>query len=77
MSSVMYKRTVPKTYTTGEAAEAVGISRATLQDWIKKGKFRAPKLHKVRVRFWTGSDVARLKAVKKKIYQEQNHRPKK
>jgi excisionase family DNA binding protein len=75
VSSFVYKRVVPQTYTTGEAAEAVGISRATLQDWIKKGKFRAPKLHKVGVRFWTGSDVARLKAVKKEIYQEQ--RPKK
>jgi excisionase family DNA binding protein len=68
----------PKTYTTGEAAKAVGITRATLQDWIKKGKLRAPKvsrLGKLGVRFWTESDVARLRAVKKEIYQE--HRPKK
>ena len=66
-----------KTYTTTEAADAVGITRATLQDWIKKGKFAAPKLQqlgKVAVRLWTSADVARLKAVKKEIYQEK--RPK-
>ncbi len=63
----------PKTYTTTEAAEAVGITRATLQDWIKKGKFVAPKLQrlgKVSVRLWTASDIARLKAKKSEIYQE-------
>ncbi len=68
----------PRTYTTTEAAEAVGITRATLQDWIKKRKFAAPKLGRVgniSVRLWTASDVARLKAVKKEIYQEK--RPKK
>jgi excisionase family DNA binding protein len=63
----------PKTYTTTEAAEATGITRATLQDWIKKGKFAAPKLQslgKVSVRLWTASDVARLKKTKAEIYQE-------
>ena len=65
----------PKTCTTAEAAEAVGITRATLQDWIKKGKFAAPKLQKlgnIGVRLWTDSDVARLKATKKEIYQEKH-----
>jgi len=68
----------PKSYTTREAADAVGITRATLQDWIKKRKFAAPKLKRlgnVGVRLWTASDVARLKAAKKEIYQEK--RPKK
>jgi hypothetical protein len=49
-----------------------------LQDWIKKRKFAAPKLQRlgnVGVRLWTASDVARLKAAKKEIYQEK--RPKK
>jgi excisionase family DNA binding protein len=62
-----------KTYTTTEAAKAVGITRATLQDWIKKRKFAAPKLDRVgniRVRLWTASDVARLKKTKAEIYQE-------
>lgn len=63
----------PKTYTTQEAADAVGITRATLQDWIKKRKFAAPKLQKlgkVGVRLWAASDVARLKKTKSEIYQE-------
>jgi excisionase family DNA binding protein len=67
----------PKTYTTTEAAEAAGITRATLQDWIKKGKFAAPKLQqlgKIGARLWTSADVARLKAVKKEIYQEKRPR---
>jgi DNA-binding transcriptional MerR regulator len=67
----------PKTYTTGEAAEQVGITRATLQDWIKKGKFAAPKLTQlanITVRLWTSSDIARLKAKKKDIYQDKRPR---
>jgi excisionase family DNA binding protein len=62
-----------KTYTTKEAAESVGITRATLQDWIKKRKFTAPKLDRlgsVSARLWTWSDIARLKSVKNEIYQE-------
>ncbi len=68
----------PKTYTTSEAAKRVGITRATLQDWIKKRKIAAPKLTQfanITVRLWTASDVALLKATKKEIYQEK--RPKK
>jgi DNA-binding transcriptional MerR regulator len=67
-----------KTYTTKQAADAVGITRATLQDWIKKRKFLPPELKRlgnVGARLWTTSDVARLKATKKEIYQEK--RPKK
>jgi predicted DNA-binding transcriptional regulator AlpA len=64
--------------TTAEAATKVGITRATLQDWIKKRKFAAPKLMSIgnsKVRLWGASDVARLRATKKDIYQEK--RPKK
>lgn len=67
-----------KTYTTQQAANAAGITRATVQDWIKKRKFAPPKLRRlgnVGVRLWTALDIARLKAVKKEIYQEK--RPKK
>ena len=63
----------PKSYTTKEAADAVGITRATLQDWIKKKKFAAPKLQRlgnVSARIWRESDVARLKKIKSEIYQE-------
>jgi len=59
--------------TTAEAASKVGITRATLQDWIKKKKFAAPKLTRIgngKVRLWSASDVARLRTTKKEIYQE-------
>ncbi len=62
-----------KTYTTTEAAHEVRITRATLQDWIKNGKFAAPKLQrlgKVSARLWTASDVARLEKKRAEIYQE-------
>lgn len=62
-----------KLHTTSEAAAAVGITRATLQDWIKKVKVRAPQTQ-IRnghaVRLWTDSDIARLRAVKKEIYNK-------
>jgi excisionase family DNA binding protein len=60
----------PKYLTTTEAAEAVGITRATLHDWIKRGRVRAPKLqvgNGYAVRLWSESDVTRLRAVKSTI----------
>jgi predicted DNA-binding transcriptional regulator AlpA len=67
-----------KPCTTQAAADSVGITRATLQDWIKKKKFVAPKLHRlggIAVRLWSPSDINRLRTAKKNIYQEK--RPKK
>jgi len=55
-----------KLYATGQAAEAAGITRATLQEWIRKGVVEAPKLtirNGRAVRLWTASDIAKLKAV--------------
>jgi predicted DNA-binding transcriptional regulator AlpA len=76
---VLFNRVMSaKTYTTQQAADAAGITRATLQDWIKRGKCAAPKLQRlgsVSARLWKASDVARLKATKKQIYQVK--RPKK
>jgi DNA-binding transcriptional MerR regulator len=66
-----------ETCTTSEAASRAGITRATLQDWIKKKKFVPPRLARVgniKVRLWSASDVARLKAKKKEIYQEKSPR---
>jgi excisionase family DNA binding protein len=65
---------------TGDAAKAVGITRATLQAWIASGKIEAPKaqdLGKLRVRLWSESDVARLRRAKEKIYMKEMGRPKK
>ena len=68
-----------KHLTTKEAAKVVGITRVTLQGWIKRGKFRAPKTQLRNghaVRLWTESDVVRLQALKKKIYNKVGGRPK-
>jgi excisionase family DNA binding protein len=70
----------PRTYSTGEAAEAVGISRATLQAWIANRKIAAPKstkLGKVTVRIWTASDLARLRKAKESVYWKGQGRPRK
>ena len=62
----------PVTYTTEEAAAKVGISRVTLQAWIKAKKITPPKptLDGARSkRLWTASDVASLRATRKQIYR--------
>ena len=69
-----------KVYTTGEAAEAVGITRATLQAWIKTRKITAPKTRLRRgmgVRLWTEFDITQLRSAKKSIYLKGRGRPKK
>ena len=69
-----------RTYTTGQAADAVKITRQTLQAWIAKGKLKAPdtQLRDGRaVRLWTVSDVARLRKVKSEVYRKELGRPSK
>jgi excisionase family DNA binding protein len=69
----------PKTFTTAEAAIEVGISRATLQEWIRQGKISPPKptlRGAVGMRLWTQSDVARLGRVKQTIYRKGRGRKK-
>jgi excisionase family DNA binding protein len=68
----------PKLYTTEQAAEAVGISRATLQAWIKAKKITppAPTLEgAVAKRMWSESDLGRLRKTKEKIYWKGQGRP--
>jgi DNA-binding transcriptional MerR regulator len=63
----------PKTYTTAQAASEAGITRVTLQAWIKDGKVTAPRPSfrgAVGVRLWTQSDIGRLKRVKQQIYRK-------
>ena len=69
-----------ETYTTKEAAEAVGITRVTLQAWISKRKLKAPRTQLLKgraVRLWTQSDIAALRRVKAKIYMKELGRPRK
>jgi excisionase family DNA binding protein len=57
----------PKTYTTGDAANQIGVSRQTLQFWIATGKIRAPKpveLGNMAVRLWTKADIAKARKFK-------------
>jgi excisionase family DNA binding protein len=70
----------PKTYTTEQAAEEVGISRATLQAWIKASKITPPKptlKGAVAKRLWTESDLTQLRRAKEKLYWKGQGRPRK
>jgi len=58
-----------KLYTTREAAEQAGVSRQTVQAWIKAGRVKAPEITlPVGIRFWTKEDVAQLKRVEHKRF---------
>jgi excisionase family DNA binding protein len=62
-----------KRYTTAEAAGEVGISRATLQEWIRQRKITPPKptlRGAVGVRLWSQLDVSRLRQAKQDIYRK-------
>ncbi len=62
-----------KSCTTEEAAEAVGISRATLQAWIASGQIKAPAVRLIEgkaVRLWNNDDLADLESVKASIYRK-------
>ena len=68
-----------RSYSTEEAAKAVGIHRVTLQEWIRTGKARAPKpvLRNGRgVRLWTKKDISRLRTLKNRIYRRGRGRKK-
>ena len=62
-----------KVYSTEQAAEAVGITRATLQAWIKDGKVMPPPPTlegAVAKRLWSVKDVGRLRDAKKDHYRK-------
>jgi len=68
-----------KSYTTTEAAKAVGVTRATIQAWVRDGVVKPPNIQsrpgRPPVRLWSSSDVNELKSVKKAM-QERVGRPK-
>jgi excisionase family DNA binding protein len=54
-------------YTTPEAAKLVGISRQTLQAWVKGRMIPSPELIEighVSVRLWSKADIQRAKRFK-------------
>jgi predicted DNA-binding transcriptional regulator AlpA len=53
-----------KFFTTAEAAAKIGISRATLYNWIRSGLVEAPEPIRLGVRLWTASDIAKAAAAK-------------
>jgi len=56
-----------KPCTTAEAARVAGISRATLQVWIKDGRIKAPKTRLIggtAVRLWSKADIDRVRKFK-------------
>ena len=70
---------VMKTYSTKQAAEAVGISRVTLERWLLTGKVRPSQT----IRFngekhwrWTLSDVEKVRNFKAKHYRKGRGRKK-
>lgn len=70
----------PRPYTTKQAADKIGITRATLQAWIKARKIEPPKptIEGARSkRIWTKSDLAQLKKAKERIYRKGQGRPRK
>jgi len=68
-----------KPLSTQEAARALDIGRSTLQVWIAEGKVDAPEVQLVdgkAVRLWKAKDLARLKAVKARMYRRGRGRKK-
>jgi excisionase family DNA binding protein len=56
-----------KTYTTGQAAKEVGVSRQTLQAWIAAGQIEAPApigAGKATLRLWTKPDIEKARSFK-------------
>ena len=70
----------PILLTTEKAANRVGITRATLQAWIRTQKIRPPKptLDGARSkRLWSESALTRLREAKKRLYWKGQGRPRK
>jgi hypothetical protein len=67
-----------KPKTTREAAEAAGISYQTLYNWLRAKSIEAPPVQLVgskAVRLWTAEDIDRLRAWKRKHYNDGVGRP--
>lgn len=65
--------------TTTEAARKTGINRVTLQEWIRTGRIRGPKLvlrNGRAVRLWSKVDIEKLQDVKKQTYRRGRGRKK-
>jgi len=69
-----------RNYSITEAAEELGIQRATLYEWIRLKKIPAPTakvISRVRFRFWTEEELKTLKRYKAEYYQKKPSRKRK
>jgi excisionase family DNA binding protein len=56
-------------YTTREVAKRAGVSRQTLQSWIREKKVKGPAIVRAAgVRLWTEADVAEVLKIKPRNY---------
>jgi excisionase family DNA binding protein len=58
--------------TTEEAARKTGLNRVTLQEWIRMGRVKAPRLvlrNGRAVRLWSQADIDGLREVKSLTYR--------
>ncbi len=65
--------------TTAEAARKTGINRVTLQEWIRTGRVKAPRLvlrNGRAVRLWPKDDIEKLRDVKARTYRRGRGRKK-
>jgi len=64
---------------TAEVAKKVRINRVTLQEWIRKGRVKAPRLvlrNSRAVRLWSSSQIEKLREIKARTYRRGRGRKK-
>ncbi len=70
-----------KVYSTQKVADAVGISKRTLLQWLYDGKLREPRRFRFNgpnYRIWTGRDVERVRRYKAAHFRKgRGRKPKK
>jgi excisionase family DNA binding protein len=64
-------------YSISEAARRLGIHRATLHRWIKKGAVPEPNTQEIagsQIRYWTEDSFGKLKQYKAEQYRKKPRR---
>ena len=62
-----------RTYSTVEAARALGVSYPTLHRWLRARRFPVPRLRRlgrISVRWWTARDLDRVRRFMERHYWE-------
>ena len=71
---------MPKSYSTLQVAQIIGVDKQTLLRWLWAGKVAEPKLYEsggIKLRFWTDGDVERIRLYKETNYRKGRGRKKK